>query len=79
MREARCSVRERERERERQTDRQRERYRESERDGSDVTIVTLKWGPCAYVIVYGNLQPSQSFLDTAGWQAKMASIELWIQ
>ena len=37
-------------------------------------------GLCTYVIVHGTLPPSKSFCGyTAGWQAKMAAIELWIQ
>ena len=39
----------------------------------------MGWGPCAYVIKYtGNCHPASHSVDT-GWQAKMASIELWIQ
>ena len=42
-------------------------------------VFHLKWGLCEYVIVHTilPLQSSHSE-DLAGWQAEMASIEIWI-
>ena len=42
-------------------------------------LVQPQWGPCAYVIINGKLPAASHFVGTAGWQAKMASIELWNQ
>ena len=37
-----------------------------------------KWGLCAYVIAHTILPLSSHFVNRAGWQAKMDSIEFWI-